>query len=373
MKVKKVQELESEEEDHFKKKPKKQSFKKLASLEKLSESVKDNNMTSFLQHMAESIKEFEKLDPSLKPIIRSILSNDDAIDSEPESRFNSSSRAKKLLMSDKANQKTAPRQTAASRHRASSVIKESIEEDSGSAKKNANNTIAPNASLTSNRSTILKKSNSQLDLSTQHTINPYDFTVGYCCKFTQVKELSLIKEYKMQLIRADNLNSVQQGKIRCLVTDDEHLKSNICYLYCILYNIPILKLAWVNNSVKKGKPQEFEEYRINPTLNLSILKNENIMVYKDKLNKKPILDQETDLLNHAIEKFGGTVQNSITRADVLVILDSQIDKIASSSHLRKEIESSLAKTVNKKWLVDCILEASLKNHSNPLYEVRLKG
>ena len=62
---------------------------------------------------------------------------------------------------------------------------------------------------------------------------------------------------------------------------------------------------------------------------------------------------------------------SVAYAEILIVLDYQIEKISVSSETRRDIDSSFAKLVNKKWLVDSVMESTLKNTSNPDYTIKL--
>lgn len=379
MKAKALFKAEDSDDEHSnQRKAKKKKPKKLEEIEKLGEYAKSNDLSSFVNCMTDTLKHFEMMDPAIKKMIRDIFNED------PENNQHAQKDDSK-----KGNSLKNTTQTVSSKQQTSSQIgskKDHKIEEKGlvSALKSkpkpfedfkTKKTILPKnikANLADENSekywTTASIKETQRSKSAEKLRAEYQLVIGYVSKFNQVKELNRIQNSSCYLIKADSLLSVYQ-KVTHLVIGDNH-KGSLVLLYCLIAGIPVVGLPWVVQCTKDAKVVDPKPYEVSFDLNHKVFEKKNIAVYRDsnvvsRLSK--IAEIETKLLLESIVKFGGTI-TEIANADVLVVLDVHIERLTAAKDKR---DISLVQAVNKKWVVDCILENTFKNPINPIYELKL--
>lgn len=77
MKMKRLHSPEGTDDESIKKRAKKAQSKKMNNLHKVAETTKDKDLQDFITELSQSLKQFEKLDPSLKMIVRSVLNDNE--------------------------------------------------------------------------------------------------------------------------------------------------------------------------------------------------------------------------------------------------------------------------------------------------------
>ena len=197
----------------------------------------------------------------------------------------------------------------------------------------------------------------------------FEHIVGYATRYNQVKDLALLAEDSLCLLRADSFSLSQiWDRITALVVDAD-LKSNLCLVYCILHDVPIVTLDWVATSIKCQKVLDPAKFVHHIDLDRTIFDKLSFMVYNPK-TKAPSLElqKQAELLTSAVLYFGGKVKRFICEADILIVPDHHIDRILSAKGT-KEIGGQLIALVNHKWVVDSIMQGVAKNTSNELYKI----
>lgn len=440
------------EDESFKKKAKK-ATKKGVDLDKFAMNVKNKNLAAFLHDMAETVKFFEKLDPSLKIAVKELMDDDEdgkentnhkqsgrgrsqkeRLGSKELKSVNSSQKASFANSQNKENEcartpikqihgqineaenedhenssseaKNKPRSIARNsrksvlaevstnkkeaRNSSKPVTKRIIARKSTKTKVEEQNSARETSSLSSMNSKKSVSGHFSTSLAggatsaTSHSQDTTTYYVGYIAKFNHVKDISNVSN-KISLLKADSL-LVIQNKIRVLVVEGE-LKGSISILYAIMENIPIVGIDWVAECIKTKSIVDAIPFSIKINLNKSLFEKTKVYIYKERSSgnqtqKKStqtsfsstsasLSEAETDLLNSAITRFGGKRITYLNDADKVIILDQDIDRLTLLKN-KKEITGIFADKVNKRWLVDCILEGEIKNCSNPLYCVHCK-
>ena len=77
VRLKRLQSPDCIDDENLKKKAKRVQSKKMNNLHKVVEKTKDKDLQDFINELSESLKQFEKLDPSLKMIVRSVFNDND--------------------------------------------------------------------------------------------------------------------------------------------------------------------------------------------------------------------------------------------------------------------------------------------------------
>lgn len=335
--------------------------KKETELGKLASSTQQKELSEFVDQMANTIKEFEKMDPSLKNIIRDIFTDKPEASSSSRSLSNKTSKPtkKSTIVSEKpnlskssvftsgvkANKFNIESITEVDKHREQSAIKFGFQKDQNPIEKK----------------TILSNSGQKLQ-------QEYKYVIGYHGRWNAVKAFKLLKDDMVFFIRASNLIMVQ-NKINIFVTDGSH-KGSLVILYCIMNSIPIIKIDWITESMKVGNILDPQDFKLDIYLEHKIFDKLSISIYKESnKNKQGIHSGEGEiaLLEEAVKKFGGTLKSNFNDTDYLVVIDSYFERFTNSKNRK---ESSLQNLVNYKWVVDCILENFKKNPINPVYEVK---
>lgn len=365
---------DSDEEISNKKQAKKRKTKKLAELDKLAQYAKDQDLNSFVDCMADTLKQFEKMDPGIKNMIRNMFTDDSkkgskmVVGSQKRSMTADLSKDSKRSVIRSGQDTSKPfngtrtkdlsqitcdiKPTAPKRVRTATakMQKYSVDDDKG----------WQNASLRD-----IPRSDSAEKLKAG-----YEYIVGYCAKFNDIKLLNRVRDSSVFIVKADSLLGVYQ-KMTHFVTDGNH-RGNLSLLYCLLYGLPIISISWVKKCADQDSIVDWRPSEVKLDISHKIFTKHRISVYKDtalggRLNR--IVEVETKLLSEAIGKFGGILCEPF-EADVVVVLDMHIEKLIKGKG-RKDL--CLNKVVNKKWIVDCILENFFKNVINPEYEIKISS
>lgn len=334
--------------------------KKLTELGKIAHTSHKKELSEFVDQMANTLKEFERMDPSLKNMIRDIFSE------KPQVAATSSRSAsiKTTKNSDKANMgkenrggKNAAIASSSVKPKKTSVVEAIDEVDRAREQSNCK----PVPQRDNEKKAALSKSGVKLQ-------QEYKYVIGYHGKWNTVKAFKFFKDDLVFFIRAANLISVQ-NKINLFVTDGSH-KGSLVILYCIMNAIPIVKIDWIVDSVKQETILDPDNYKLEFDLKHRVFDRLNIAVYKEPVKAKQNVftgDSETGLLEDAIRRFGGTLKSNHIEADYLVVIDSYLERFTNSKNRK---DATLQHVVNYKWVVDCILENFKKNPINPVYDIR---
>ena len=344
------------------KKPKKApKVKKLTELNKLANTTQHKELSEFVDQMANTLREFEKMDPSLKSMIRDILT--DKPDGSASPRSTSVNRSKQTVKPSSSRDRglinNIGRMQSEAKPRKESF--EIIREVDYTKEYSNTKQINRKETFVVEKKVVLSKSGDKL----QHE---YKYVMGYHAKWNAVKQFKLVPDASVYFIKGSNLISVQ-NKINVFVTDGSH-RGSLVILYCIMHGIPIIGIDWLEQSAKEGKVLDYDGFRVKLDLDHQIFDRLNISIYKEP--SKPKVSSysgecEVALLEDAVRKFGGVLKSNINEADYLVVIDVYFDRFTGSK-ARKE--TALQSIVNYKWIVDCILENFKKNAINPVYEVK---
>lgn len=340
-----------------------QKPKKLTELGKLASTTQQRGLSEFVDQMANTFKEFEKMDPSLKNMIRDIFTEKTEVSNSSKSL--SQKNSKQSVKGNpviKPKQPTAkPTQTFLSGVKPSKFTIESIEE----VETHKEDSVIKQPF---HRETTQAEYKLALSKSGQKLQQQYKYVIGYHGKWNTVKAFMLLKKDTVYLIKGSNLIAVQ-NKINLFITDGSH-KGSLVILYCIMHSIPIIKIDWITESIKKGDILDPTDFKFDLNLDHKIFDRLNITIYRDSLkNKQGVHNNEAEitLLEDAVKRFGGVLKTNATEADYLVVIDAFFDRFTNSK-TRKD--SSLQSLVNYKWVVDCILENFKKNPINPVYDLK---
>lgn len=336
-----------------------QKPKKLTELGKIAQTSQKKELSEFVDQMANTLKEFEKMDPSLKNMIRDIFSEKPEVGATSSRSVSiKSTKNNSKVNVGKENGGGKKHSIASSSMKPKKISVEAIEEVD-KFREHSNGKSLPQRD--NEKKTALSKSGMKLQ-------QEYKYVIGYHGKWNAVKAFKLLKDDLVFFIKGGNLISVQ-NKINLFVTDGSH-KGSLVILYCIMNSIPIIKMDWITDSVKQGTLLDPENYKLELDLNHKIFEKLNIAIYKEPAKAKQSMftgDGETSLLEDAVRRFGGTVKNNHIEADYLVVIDSYLDKFTSSKNKK---DATLQHVVNYKWVVDCILENFKKNPINPIYDIK---
>ncbi len=181
-----------------------QKPKKLTELGKLASTTQQRGLSEFVDQMANTFKEFEKMDPSLKNMIRDIFTEKTEVSNSSKSlsQKNSKQSVKGNPVIKPKQPSAKPTQTFLSGVKPSKFTIESIEEVETHKEDSVIKQPFHREQTHAEYKLALSKSGQKLQ-------QQYKYVIGYHGKWNTVKAFMLLKKDTVYLIKGSNLIAVQ--------------------------------------------------------------------------------------------------------------------------------------------------------------------